>query len=103
MQALGAEIVVVFEGTSEFGHQFSTRQSYLPRELHWGYQFVQIVHPADPGSTQHIVDISRWGGSVVLLAHFWQKRPSWRQRTSPATVVVRSTCEDWNVQQHQRL
>lgn len=59
-QALGAEIVVVFEGTSEFGHQFSTRQSYLPREIHWGYQFVQIVHPADPGSTQHIVDISRW-------------------------------------------
>lgn len=58
-QALGAEIVVVFEGTSEFGHQFSTRQSYLPREIHWGYQFVQIVHPADPGSTQHIVDISR--------------------------------------------
>ena len=60
MQALGAEIVVVFEGTSEFGHQFSTRQSYLPREIHWGYQFVQIVHPADPGFTQHIVDISRW-------------------------------------------
>ena len=59
LQALGAEIVVVFEGTSEFGHQFSTRQSYLPREIHWGYQFVQIVHPADPGSTQHIVDISR--------------------------------------------
>lgn len=59
MQALGAEIVVVFEGTSEFGHQFSTRQSYLPREIHWGYQFVQIVHPADPGSTQHIVDIAR--------------------------------------------
>ena len=66
-QALGAEIVVVFEGTSEFGHQFSTRQSYLPREIHWGYQFVQIVHPADPGSTQHIVDISRWGSCRVPI------------------------------------
>lgn len=58
-QAVGAEVVVVFEGTSEFGHPFSSRQSYLPREVHWGFQFVQIVHPADPGSTQHTVDISR--------------------------------------------
>ena len=52
-------MVVVFEGTSEFGHPFSSRQSYLPREIHWGYQFVQIVHPANPGTTQHTVDISR--------------------------------------------
>lgn len=58
-QALGAEVVVVFEGTSEFGHPFSTRQSYLPREMHWGFQFVQIVFPADPGSDQHSVDIAR--------------------------------------------
>lgn len=58
-QARGAEVVVVFEGTSEFGHPFSSRQSYLPREIHWGYQFVQIVHPANPGTTQHTVDISR--------------------------------------------
>ncbi len=51
--------MIVFEGTSEFGHQFSARQSYLPREIHWGYQFVQIVHAAQPGSTQHNVDIAR--------------------------------------------
>lgn len=58
-QAAGAEVVVVFAGTSEFGGLFSTRQSYLPREVHWGYQFVQIVHRAEDGSSQHVVDIAR--------------------------------------------
>lgn len=60
LQAAGAEVVVVFEGISEFGGLFSTRQSYLPREVHWGYQFVQIVHCAKAGSSQHVVDIARF-------------------------------------------
>ena len=59
MQALGAEVIVTFEGTSENGAQFMTRQSYLPSEIHWGYVFVTIVHHAKPGETQHTVDISR--------------------------------------------
>lgn len=60
LQAAGAEIVVVFEGVSEFGNLFSTRQSYLPREIFWGYQFVQIIHCAEVGTSRHIVDIARF-------------------------------------------
>ena len=59
---------MVFEGTSEFGHPFSTRQSYLPREVHWGFQFVQIVFPADPGTDQHSVDIARYPALLPLLS-----------------------------------
>ena len=51
--------MVVFEGSSEHGGAFQTRQSYLPREIHWGFQFRPITLPAPPGSTQHEVDISR--------------------------------------------
>ena len=59
MQSLGAEVIVTFEGTSESGAQFQTRQSYLPSEIHWGYVFVEIIHHAKHGETQHMVDISR--------------------------------------------
>ena len=58
-QALGAEIIVTFEGTSENGAQFMSRQSYLSSEIHWGYIFVDIVHHAKPGETNHTVDIAR--------------------------------------------
>ena len=51
---------MTFEGTSESGAQFQTRQSYLPSEIHWGYVFVEIIHHAKEGETQHTVDISRW-------------------------------------------
>ncbi|MEW5317554.1 MAG: hypothetical protein WDW38_008842 [Sanguina aurantia] len=59
-KALGAEIVVVFEGNTELGHTFMCRQSYLPSELHWGHTFVNIIHRAKEGETQHVVDISRF-------------------------------------------
>lgn len=59
LQSLGAEVIVTFEGTSESGAQFQTRQSYLPSEIHWGYVFVEIIHHAKQGETQHTVDISR--------------------------------------------
>lgn len=65
MQALGAEIIVTFEGTSENGAQFMSRQSYLSSEIHWGYVFVDIVHHAQQGETTHTVDIAR---QVMLCA-----------------------------------
>lgn len=59
LQALGAEVIVTFEGTSESGAQFMTRQSYLPSEMHWGYVFSEIIFHAKEGETEHSVDISR--------------------------------------------
>eukprot|EP00878_Enallax_costatus_P041065 GHUV01047523.1.p1 GENE.GHUV01047523.1~~GHUV01047523.1.p1 ORF type:complete len:103 (+),score=3.48 GHUV01047523.1:363-671(+) len=61
LEALGAEIVVTFEGTSELGDTFMTRQSYLPSEIHWGCTFVNIIQQAEPGSMQHTIDLSRYG------------------------------------------
>lgn len=59
LEALGAEIVVTFEGTSELGNTFMRRQSYLPSEIHWGCTFVNIIQQAEPGSMQHSIDLSR--------------------------------------------
>ena len=59
MQALGAEIVVTFEGCSEGGDQFMARQSYLPDEIHWGFTFASIISRAPGSSTRHTVDISK--------------------------------------------
>ena len=67
LQALGAEVIVTFEGTSESGAQFMTRQSYLPSEMHWGYVFSEIIFHAKEGETEHIVDISR---SALLACYF---------------------------------
>ncbi len=58
-QALHAEVVVTFEGVTEAGALFSAKRSYLPSEIHWGYVFAPIVHPAPAGLTQHTVDLSR--------------------------------------------
>lgn len=52
-------MIVTFEGTSESGAQFMTRQSYLPSEMHWGYVFAEIIYHAKEGDTEHTVDISR--------------------------------------------
>ena len=60
LQALGAEIVVTFEGCSESGDQFMARQSYLPDEVHWGFVFAPIIHRAARDSTRHTIDISRF-------------------------------------------
>ena len=48
-----AEIIVTFEGTTEFGNPFMARQSYLPTEIHWGHKFVSIMGPPPPGQTRY--------------------------------------------------
>ncbi|GIL92308.1 hypothetical protein Vretimale_19557 [Volvox reticuliferus] len=60
LEALGAEIVVTFEASSELGDTFMARQSYLPSEIHWGHTFVNVIRPAHGGDTQHEVDLSRF-------------------------------------------
>ncbi|GFH12479.1 uncharacterized protein HaLaN_08182, partial [Haematococcus lacustris] len=59
LEALGAEIVIVFRGTTELGDNFHVRQSYLPQEIHWGHVFAPILAYAPQGSTQHTVDVAR--------------------------------------------
>lgn len=55
---VNAEIVITFEGTTEFGNDFMARQSYLPNELRWGHCFKDMMsHPA-PGMTQYTIDFS---------------------------------------------
>lgn len=60
LEALGAEIVVAFEGSTELGDMFQVRQSYLPQEIHWGCTFSSIISKAGQGETQHLVDLSRF-------------------------------------------
>ncbi|KAG2486473.1 hypothetical protein HYH03_014920 [Edaphochlamys debaryana] len=60
LEAVGAEIVVTFEASSELGDTFMARQSYLPSEIHWGHTFVNIIRSARQGETQHEVDLSRF-------------------------------------------
>ncbi|KAJ9515642.1 hypothetical protein QJQ45_021749 [Haematococcus lacustris] len=60
LEALGAEIVIVFRGTTELGDNFHVRQSYLPQEIHWGHVFAPILAYAPQGSTQHTVDVARF-------------------------------------------
>uniref|UniRef100_A0A383WNJ7 Inward rectifier potassium channel C-terminal domain-containing protein n=1 Tax=Tetradesmus obliquus TaxID=3088 RepID=A0A383WNJ7_TETOB len=60
LEAVGAEIVVTFEGTSELGDSFMSRQSYLPSEVHWGCTFVNIIQQAGQGHTQHSINLSRF-------------------------------------------
>ena len=56
---VNAELIVTFEGTTEFGNPFMARQSYLPTEIHWGHKFVPILAKPPPGQTRYHVDISR--------------------------------------------
>ena len=56
---VNAELIVTFEGTTEFGNPFMARQSYLPTEIHWGHKFVPILSKPPPGQTRYQVDISR--------------------------------------------
>ena len=67
LQLLGAEIVVVFEGSTELGDMFMVRQSYLASQIHWGHTFCTIVSQAAEGSTRHTVDLSRCMGGVTLI------------------------------------
>lgn len=56
---LHAEIVVTFEGTTEFGNPFMVRQSYLPHEIKWGHKFSQIKYQPEPGETRYKIDFSK--------------------------------------------
>jgi len=58
--AMRAEVVVTFEGTTELGNPFMTRRSYVPEEIFWGYQFVNVVQiPRDP-SHLYVVDLEKF-------------------------------------------
>lgn len=57
---MNAEIVVTFEGTTEFGNPFMARQSYLMDEIMWGHQFAQIIHPPETDDTKYRIDFSRY-------------------------------------------
>lgn len=52
LQALGAEIVVTFEGTTEMGNPFMARRSYIPSEIYWGHQFKNIIKRPVPGDAE---------------------------------------------------
>ena len=73
LAGLMAEIVITFEGTTEFGNPFMARRSDLPHEIHWGEQFCPIIMKPDPGARD-----KRYG---VDLTHFHQLR---RQNDVPA-------------------
>ena len=66
---VNAEIVITFEGTTEFGNDFMARQSYLPNELRWGHCFKDMLsHPA-PGTSQYTIDFSGWVS--VSIMNIW--------------------------------
>jgi hypothetical protein len=97
LQALNAEIVFTFEGTNEGGDQFMARQSYLPGtgrcvakhlwsymvlmypwrtgEIHWGFVFVPIILKARPGSTRHVIDLSRHVALHQSVCHHQSMHP----------------------------
>lgn len=62
---VNAEIVVTFEGTTEFGNPFMARQSYLMDEVMWGHQFSQIIYKPDVNKTRYRIDFS-W--CVVVMS-----------------------------------
>ena len=57
---MDAEIVVVFEGSTELGDMFMVRQSYLAPQIHWGHSFCTIISHAAEGTMRHKVDLSRY-------------------------------------------
>jgi len=58
----GAEIVVTFHGTTEFGNPFAARRSYLPHDILWGHQFKRMIKAPAPNQskdTRYLVDVSK--------------------------------------------
>jgi hypothetical protein len=82
--ARNAEIVITFEGTSDFGDSFLVRRSYLAQEIHWGCHFVPIVQYAGKGQLRHTVDLSRFH-EVVRQADLPEDVPS----SEASRIVVR--------------
>ena len=64
---VNAEIVVTFEGTTEFGNPFMARQSYLMDEIMWGHQFNQIIYHPEPENTRYRIDFSRYHQLAATL------------------------------------
>ncbi|GAB4816589.1 hypothetical protein N2152v2_003635 [Parachlorella kessleri] len=58
LMALNAEVVVIFEGTTEFGNPFMVRRSYLPTEIVWGHQFKQVIQKPWGGDTRYAVNLT---------------------------------------------
>lgn len=64
----GAEIVVTFHGTTEFGNPFAARRSYLPHDILWGHQFKRMIKAPNPNNNKkgvaaaagkYVVDVSK--------------------------------------------
>ena len=68
LQALDAEVVVLFEGVTETGALFSGKRSYLPTEIHWGYVFSEITHQSNSAGRFHAVDLSKYAPFLKDLA-----------------------------------
>lgn len=61
LMALNAEIVVIFEGTTEFGNPFMVRRSYLPTEIAWGHKFKEVIQrPFAAGETRFMVNLQQF-------------------------------------------
>ncbi|KAL6773734.1 IRK1B [Auxenochlorella protothecoides x Auxenochlorella symbiontica] len=60
LQAMNAELVITFEGTTEFGNPFMARRSFVPTDIFWGYQFVDIIVRPAPGETRYSIDLNRF-------------------------------------------
>lgn len=59
--ALGAELIVTFEGTTEMGNPFMARRSYIPEEIYWGHQFKNvIVRPEDSSAGFYEVNLDQF-------------------------------------------
>jgi len=96
--AMRAEVVVTFEGTTELGNPFMTRRSYVPEEIFWGYQFVNVVQiPRDP-SHLYVVDLEKFhtiepqsGLPILPKSHLSHLVVSRSKRTVPYPLLGENT------------
>eukprot|EP00891_Asterochloris_glomerata_P004119 jgi/Astpho2/4119/fgenesh1_pg.00063_%23_104_t len=66
LMAVHAEIVVTFEGTTEFGNPFMARQSYLAAEVMWGHKFAPIIFHPEPNGNRYRIDFSEFHNTNAL-------------------------------------
>ncbi|EFN59959.1 hypothetical protein CHLNCDRAFT_133057 [Chlorella variabilis] len=60
LMALNSEVVVTFEGTTEFGNPFMARRSYLPTEVHWGHRFAEIIMKPEGEESRYFIDLNKF-------------------------------------------
>jgi len=89
---VAAEIIVTFEGTTEMGNPFMARQSYLPSEIRWGYQFVRCIHRPHGTATRYTVDIAKCAVTTSHCHNGTQNKP---------TAVTSACCECDRICSHQ--